>query len=57
MTFTPGCLYDRICEHEATRALYKMGDILSVYANHAEAFIRWVADLGRREGEWMREPK
>ena len=57
MTFTPGCLYDRICEHEATRALYRMGDILSVYANHAEAFIRWVADLGRREGEWMREPK
>lgn len=49
---TNDALYDQIATHQSHRAEY--GLTVSGYSGHPDAFVRWVADMGKREGEFIR---
>jgi hypothetical protein len=45
-------ILDKICDHQSHRAVYNLH---SLDLTEWDSFYRWVADLGRREGVWIRE--
>jgi len=44
--------FDLICDMESNRAI---GGLTP--GTYRDPFVQWVADLGKREGEWLRSPK
>ena len=43
---------DRIVDYQSQAVI--RGFELIDYGRHADNFLLWVVDLGRREGEWMK---
>jgi hypothetical protein len=44
---------DKLCDFHARRVFLGLGPMK--YLN-VDTFVNWVAELGRREGEWMLRP-
>lgn len=46
---------DAICDLNARRERSRLPWFTEARITYADSFLQWVADLGRREGEWLRD--